>query len=159
MSTPSSAPFTAPMMPPMIAPMPAPAADPRCLALDPFALERLCDGATHRVIPAANRELVERDGQAAFSISSTCFVHRTDYTAQDRTRRNQHVVATIEIGNGRRFEPLFNLRRVGRQFSLQADVELLPCRYGAVARAGTCALRPLVAHDAAGHPAGRAAST
>ena len=40
------------------------------LALDAFALERLRDGAAHRIVAAVDRDLIERDRQAALALGA-----------------------------------------------------------------------------------------
>ena len=62
-------------------------ADLRDFTLDAFALERLRDGAAHRIVAAANRDLIERDRQAALAVGPARLVDRADDAAHDRAGR------------------------------------------------------------------------
>ena len=128
MSTPSSAPLAPPRMPPMIAPTPAPAPILPTSPLIPSLSIAWRHRGVDRIAPAANRDLIERDRQAAFAVGPRGLVHRADDAAQRRARGNQHVIPLIEVDHGRRDEAILDLRRVGAQLALEADVDLLARR-------------------------------
>ena len=145
----------------MIAPTPAPAPILPASPLMPFALDRLRHRGVDRIAPAADRDLIERDRQAALAVGARRLVDRADDAAQRRARGNQHVVALIEIDHRRRGEAILDLRGVGAQLALEAHVDLLAGRHFVAARRRARPTRVLcvrrAAVDAAAGRAGTAA--
>src|SRR3954462_10090304 len=76
------------------------------LTLDPLALERLGDGAAHRIVAAVDRQLVERHREAALALHAGRLRDAADDAADRGTGRNEDVVALEQVRDGDRFEPL-----------------------------------------------------
>jgi hypothetical protein len=96
-------------MPPMIAPTADPApirpASPRI----PFALDRLGDGATHRVGPPVDRHLVEGERERAFAIGPRGAVDGADDPAHHRAGRDEDAIPVRQVHDRRRLEPILDL--------------------------------------------------
>ena len=75
-----------------------------------LALDVVRDRRVDRIAPPADRDLIERDRQAAFAFGAARLVHRADHAAHHRARGNQHVVALIQVDHRRRREAILDLR-------------------------------------------------
>src|SRR5690606_20798904 len=79
-------------------------ADPTDLTLDSLAFDRFRDRAAHRIRTSADGDLVERHGDLRTAVRARSGLHAADDAAEDGAGGDEHLVAAIEIGNGRRFE-------------------------------------------------------
>src|SRR3954454_11856523 len=67
------------------------------LPLYPLALERLGDGAAHRIVAAVDRDLVERHRQAALALCAGRIRDTADHPADGGTGRDEDFVSLEQI--------------------------------------------------------------
>ena len=91
--------------------------------------ERLGKRAANRIVAAAHGDLIEAEREPSLPIHATGIVHGRDDATNHRAGRDDHAPILSKIDDGRRFEAILYLTRVGAQRCLQPNVDLGPSRH------------------------------